>query len=57
MRGPDDGTLFLTNLCEPLPSRRITQPVLEYVDAGRLNKRGRCRLFRQLFHCPAVSLK
>ena len=46
VREPDDGTLFLTNLCEPFTPNRLTQMVREYVDAAQLNKRGSCHLFR-----------
>jgi integrase/recombinase XerD len=43
---PDDGTLFLTNLCEAFTPNRLTQMVREYVDAANLGKRGACHLFR-----------
>lgn len=46
VRESDDGTLFLTNLCEPFTPNRLTQMVREYVDAAQLNKRGSCHLFR-----------
>src|SRR5690349_9590926 len=44
--GPDEGTLFLTNLGESFTPNRLTQLVRNYVDAAELGKRGSCHLFR-----------
>jgi integrase/recombinase XerD len=44
--GPDDGTLFLTNLGESFTPNRLTQLVRNYVDAAEIGKRGACHLFR-----------
>ena len=44
--GPDDGTLFLTNLGESFTPNRLTQLVRDYVDAAELGKSGSCHLFR-----------
>jgi integrase/recombinase XerD len=43
---PDDGTVFLTNMGEPLSPNRLTQMCREYVDAAETGKRGACHLFR-----------
>jgi integrase/recombinase XerD len=42
---PDDGTIFLTNMGEPLSPNRLTQIAREYV-AGAVNKTGACHIFR-----------
>lgn len=42
----DDGTLFLTNLCEPFTPNRLTQLVRDYVNAADIGKKGSCHLFR-----------
>jgi len=44
--GPDDGTLFLTNLGESFTPNRLTQLARNYVDAAEIGKRGACHLFR-----------
>jgi integrase/recombinase XerD len=44
--GPDEGTLFLTNVGESFTPNRLTQLVRHYIDAAELGKRGSCHLFR-----------
>jgi integrase/recombinase XerD len=42
---PDDCTIFLTNMGEPLSPNRLTQIAREYV-AAAVNKTGACHIFR-----------
>lgn len=44
--GPDEGTLFLTNVGESFTPNRLTQLVRHYIDDAELGKRGSCHLFR-----------
>jgi integrase/recombinase XerD len=53
--GPDEGTLFLTNLGESFSPNRLTQLVRNYVDAAELAKRGACHLFRHT--CATLMLE
>ena len=46
LAGPDDGTVFLTNLGEAFEPGRLTQLVRDYIDAAGTGKRGSCHLFR-----------
>ncbi len=43
---PDNGTLFLTRIGDPLTPIRLTQLVRNYIDAADIGKTGSCHLFR-----------
>lgn len=43
---PDEGTVFLTSMGDPISPNRLTAMCREYVDAAETGKRGACHLFR-----------
>lgn len=43
---PDGGTLFLTEMHEPIGPDRLTVLVGQYIDAAQIGKNGSCHLFR-----------
>lgn len=55
LAGPDDGTVFLTNLGEAFEAGRLTQLVRDYIDAAEVGKRGSCHLFRHT--CATLMLE
>ena len=55
LAGPDDGTVFLTNLGTPLEPGRLTQLVRDVIDAAEIGKRGSCHLFRHT--CATLMLE
>ena len=55
LAGPDDGTVFLTNLGTPLEPGRLTQLVRDVIDAAGVGKRGSCHLFRHT--CATLMLE
>jgi integrase/recombinase XerD len=55
LAGPDDGTVFLTNLGAPLEPGRLTQLVRDVIDAAEVGKRGSCHLFRHT--CATLMLE
>jgi len=55
LAGPDDGTVFLTNLGEAFEPGRLTQLVRDYIDAAGTGKRGSCHLFRHT--CATLMLE
>jgi integrase/recombinase XerD len=50
---PDDGTIFLSELGDPMKLPRLTQLMRRYVEAADLGKSGACHIFR---HSMATAM-
>jgi len=55
LAGPDDGTVFLTNLGTPFEPGRLTQLVRDTINAAGTGKSGSCHLFRHT--CATLMLE
>lgn len=53
--GDDDGTLFLTRLCEPFSSITMAELARKAIDASGIGKTGSCHLFRHT--CATLMLE